>query len=484
MQVLNGGEVQEPTSEYSFAYDHPYFGQLFLSAIFKIIGYPDSVSPKVGDIGSIEMLYLMPRVLMGLLAVVDTFLVYKIAERRYNQNVAFIAAVLFAVMPLSWMIRGIFLDSILLPFFLSSVLFAIYGGKIKTTDNAKWNKKNSFILLSGIFLGLAIFTKVPVVTMIPLLAIIIIINNKNSKKLIILWFVPVILIPLIWPTYTIMTGHFDEWLNGVVYQIERESNKTLYHSVTLIYKIDPVLLTLGAVGFVYTLIKRDYFISLWIIPYLIFLYLVGWVTHFHWILLFPALCMAGAILLHDTVKRIRGKHKVVRLLRLAIIPTIVIFGLVTTITLITLNFNTSYLELYGFIAKELRDHSEAAGKNNETLTVIGGHRMKALMWIPQEVFKLDVLFRDTDNSKDNFTIPIKKNERPVLIVDLNLRSHLVPIQQDEKYQKYKRIGIIYYNTDTIATFIDRQYNRSEIMNVDENHGLGRFVEVKANYSLH
>jgi hypothetical protein len=383
------------------------------------------------------------------------------------------------------MTRGIFLDSILLPFFLSSILFAIYSGKINTTDNAKWNKKKTFVLLSGIFLGLAIFTKVPVITMIPLLAFMMILDNKNSKNLIILWFAPVILIPLIWPGYTIMTGHFDEWLNGVLYQIERGSDKTFYHSISLISKIDPVLLTLGAAGFVYTLVKKDYFLSLWIIPYLIFLYFVGWVTHFHWILLFPALCIAGAILLHDTVKRIRSKHKLVRMLRLAIIPSFAIFGLVTTITLITLNFNTSYLELYGFIGQELQNHSEAVKKNNETLTVIGGHRMKALMWIPQEVFKLDAFFRDTDNSKDNFTIPIRKNERPVLIVDLSLRSQLVPIQEgDEKYEKYNRIGMIYYNTDTIATFIDRQYNRSEIMNVEENHGLGRFVEVKANYSLH
>ena len=97
-------------------YDHPYFGQLFLAATFKIIGYPDSLSPKVGDMHSVGLLYLVPRVLMGLLAVVDTFLIYKIAERRYNRNVAFIAAILFAVMPLSWMTRGIFLDSILLPF--------------------------------------------------------------------------------------------------------------------------------------------------------------------------------------------------------------------------------------------------------------------------------------------------------------------------------------------------------------------------------
>ena len=62
---------------------------------------------------------------MGILAVVDTFLVYKISERRYNRNVAFIASVLFAVMPLSWLLRRILLDSILLPFLLSSILIAI-----------------------------------------------------------------------------------------------------------------------------------------------------------------------------------------------------------------------------------------------------------------------------------------------------------------------------------------------------------------------
>ena len=44
---------------------------------------------------------------MGILAVVDTFLIYKIAERRYNRNVAFIAAILFAVMPYTWLIRRV-----------------------------------------------------------------------------------------------------------------------------------------------------------------------------------------------------------------------------------------------------------------------------------------------------------------------------------------------------------------------------------------
>ena len=125
---------------------------------------------------------------MGLLAVADTFLVYKIAERRYNKAIAFIAAVLFAVMPITWILRKILLESILLPFLLLSILFALYK-----KDNAIHFKFNAFnrniwrskienqsiflVLLSGIFLGLSIFTKVPAFAMIPLIGYLICIST-------------------------------------------------------------------------------------------------------------------------------------------------------------------------------------------------------------------------------------------------------------------------------------------------------------------
>ncbi len=137
MQVLEGLGPQESLSTYMFAYDHPYFGQTFLSFSPQCLGYPDLLQPKVGDVHSIEMLYLVPRVIMGVLAVIDTFLVYKIAETRYNRKVAFIAATLFAVMPLSWLTRGIYLDSILLPFLLSSVYFAVSTKQAQPINNGR-----------------------------------------------------------------------------------------------------------------------------------------------------------------------------------------------------------------------------------------------------------------------------------------------------------------------------------------------------------
>ena len=164
-------------------YDHPYFGQLFLAGIFKIIGYPDSLNPVPGDVNSTQMLYMVPRIIMGLLAVLDTFLIYKICERLYTKNkaIAFIGSVLFAVMPLTWLTRRVYLDSIQLPLILLSILLAVYFyNKSKTCDN---NVKRSarrlgefidrrtlLIILSGITLGLAIFTKIPALTMIPVVA--------------------------------------------------------------------------------------------------------------------------------------------------------------------------------------------------------------------------------------------------------------------------------------------------------------------------
>src|SRR5918912_2194222 len=40
MQVLQGMGPQEPRSVYAYPYDHPYFGQLFLATMLKLVDYP------------------------------------------------------------------------------------------------------------------------------------------------------------------------------------------------------------------------------------------------------------------------------------------------------------------------------------------------------------------------------------------------------------------------------------------------------------
>ena len=271
MHVMEGLGPQE-----AYYYDHPFFGQIFLGSILMVVGYPQSLSPSA-DLASIGLLYEVPRTLMGILAIIDTFLIYKISERLYNRNVALFASVLFAVMPTAWFTRMILLDSILLPFLLSSILLAVHTrtSKSDNSDRRKNNYSNNIlIVLSGILLGTAIFTKIPAFTIIPLIAFLIYRNNGRRLKGLVMWFIPVIAIPLLWPAQSITVGTFSSWTSDVLWQINRE-NAGLPWIVFLLAITDPFILVVGFAGLVYSFIRRDLFIILWILPFMTFLGFMG-----------------------------------------------------------------------------------------------------------------------------------------------------------------------------------------------------------------
>ena len=253
MMVVNGLGPQEEDGSYTQQYDHPYFGQISLGAVLSLIGYPDSLIPSAGNsMQAAHSLYVVPRIIMGILAIIDTFLIYRITEQRYNKRVAFIAAVIFAVIPFGWMLRRIFLEPISLTLVLLSILFA----DSCTRPVGYKAKKNNILLVlnSGIFIGLAVFTKIPSLAIIPLVGFLIYFNNKNLK-LLGLWFIPVILVPLIWPIYALSIGDLDKWSEGIVWQAERK-NKPLSDSIYKFYELDPILFFLGMAGLVYAAVKK------------------------------------------------------------------------------------------------------------------------------------------------------------------------------------------------------------------------------------
>ena len=81
-------------------------------------------------------------------------------------------------------------------------------------------------------------------------------NNKNKQlKLLGLWFIPVFLIPLIWPIYAIYLNQYHEWTAGVLLQMHRIS-QPLILSIDDFYKKDPVLLIFGIAGLTLAAIKK------------------------------------------------------------------------------------------------------------------------------------------------------------------------------------------------------------------------------------
>ncbi|HJT47152.1 MAG TPA: hypothetical protein VJ729_03135 [Nitrososphaeraceae archaeon] len=537
MEVLNGLGPQESKDVFPNPIDHPYFGQIFLAGTLRLVGYPGSLDPSIITKGSsntsdavntTEMLWLVPRALVGLLAVVDTFLIYKIAERRYNnKTIALIASILFGVMPLSWMTRRIFLESIQLPLILSSILAAVYLKDSKRIQNAavliigaknsKTFKITSLVLLSGIFLGLAIFTKVPAFTMIPVIGFFVYTNtnagsndkldgyskrllklfhlNTMNIKMLGLWFIPVILIPLIWPLYSISVGYsFDYWLDRVIYQASRLGQAPLVAALNDSFIFDPVFIILGFAGLIYAVvIKREYFLLLWAIPFLIFLYKINWVMPFHLVPLFPLFSIAAAVLIVDVSNIIGRKKRIIvgRILPLVTISGIAIFGLVSTIMIITTNINSSFFEVSALVAREIsltdndndndnssssissaNDTSVGSKSNiNSNVILLGPHPVWSIFWIPRFVLNETFSFRMVD-AQHGLSKDIK-NAKVLMISD----SRFVrTISKDVLKQPIANLRTIYLNTNPLATFQVKPfpYNTTEYpyTNLDVSRGYG------------
>jgi hypothetical protein len=503
MHVLVGLGPQDPASRFDHgqdstsSYDHPYFGQIFLAGVLGIIGYPDSLNPSLGNVHSIEMLYIIPRLLMGILAVVDTFLLYKIAERRYNRTVALVASVLFAVMPITWLLRRIFLDSIVLPFLLSSILFAVYYTKKDSSKNKNnSNNKNLIpILLSGIFLGLAIFTKIPAFTMIPVVGFLIYQNSNRNLKMLGIWFIPVILIPLIWPAYSIWVGHFDEWLNGVLWQGTGRQGKGIL-SINSIFRMDPVLVVLALTGIIFAAIKKDFFLLVWVISFLIYTFVIGWVMYFHWILVLPAFCIAAAKIVVEVSTRILEKRKIEKILTFIVISGIGIFGFTSTAMLITTNVNFSYFKIYAFIVQYLMDLKNVDNKNDK-ITVIGSHWwIWNSLWIPKFVFdKEDNFISAPDRISHHFLKDPLKTEKVLFLVDeyftnaIISRNPFIIIISPNNTAKVEPIKVLYNHSKRIATFMDNvipsahekyPYTSMPTMIINEKRPLGR-IDIRVHY---
>jgi hypothetical protein len=199
-----------------------------------------------------------------------------------------------------------------------------------------------------------------------------------------IWFIPIIVIPLIWPAYAAAIGDFHSWLNGVSAQSLRGGhqhlliNSVLFRLGVFAFKTDPVLFILGVAGIIFATIKRDYFILLWLIPYLFFFDFIDTLQPLYIIPMIPALCISAAKLLTEMSTRLRGK-KILRILPSLLISAIVILGLVTTTAIITQNVNSSVFKATAYVAEYLNNNNLASSE----ITVIS---YQIYSWILNDVF--------------------------------------------------------------------------------------------------
>lgn len=516
MQVLEGLGPQETSATYASPFDHPYFGQTFLASVLSILGYPDSLTPFdtnfVDIVQSMESLYSIPRIIMGSLAIVDTLLIYLICKRRYDKRIGFMAAILFAVMPIGWMSKRIVLDSIMLPFVLLAIYFALsrVNGSINLRVFADRQARSRgpdsriiIVLLSGIFLGLAIFTKIPAFTFIPIVGYLVFTNSNRNFKILGVWFMPVLLIPILWPLYNVLNGTFETWTEGVFWQVGREGRGML-RSIIPIFQSDPVLPLLGFVGIVYATSRKDPFPILWLGPFALFHFFVPFIQHFHWLPLIPLLCIFGGYFvvqfLDFVVQRIYpGQHqngdqtKPAKLVpkyhvssqnyALAIIIfTLTLFGFISSLALINMNVNSTLIEVNAHIVRLLLPLREIYLVNpDDRPLIMGSGWTQILTWIPEHIYDISHSFRTFTSKNVDLA---RQLDNVILLIDMRDKEKFAVLEdlapRDLKlYHYYNDTHVVLEAKDQsdVTRYNVEQYPYGSLR---ENHAIrnGDWIEIR------
>lgn len=352
VNILESGNPQEGN-----VYDHPYFGQIAIASILSITNYSDFKPSTNPD--SLQSLYMIPRIFMGLLAVLDTFLIYKIVQIRYGGIAPFLSASLFAVVPFTWVFKRILLDSVVVPLVLGSILLALYSTKIK--------QKRIVIIFSGCLLGLAVFTKIPAFTIIFVVAWIVYTDRKKFSDVMLL-LIPFLLIPLMWPANAIALDQFDLWQKGVLWQTQRTNS--ILDIFGFFAVIDPLMFVLGLSGIAVAAIRRDKFLLLWFIPFVAFLSVIGYKQYFHWMIVIPVMCIAAGIL----IESIRKSRVIKKSAYVGIVSMILIFGFISTTLLIINDISDNQFQALSYVLENYDD----------TVTVLAS---PVYSWILYDIFE-------------------------------------------------------------------------------------------------
>ncbi|HET9010038.1 MAG TPA: glycosyltransferase family 39 protein [Nitrosarchaeum sp.] len=385
VNLLETGNPQEGN-----VYDHPYFGQIAIASVLAITNYSD-IKPDTNP-ESLQSLYWIPRIFMGVLAVLDTFLIYKIVQIRYGGIASFLSASLFAVLPFTWIFKRILLDSIVVPLVLGAILLAIYSTKTK--------QKRVLIIFSGCLLGLAVFTKIPAFTMIFVVAWIIYTDRKKISDILLL-LIPFALIPLIWPVNAIILDQFDLWQKGVLWQAHRTNS--VLDIFGFLAVIDPMMFVLGLSGIIIAALRKDKFLLLWFIPFIVFLSVVGYKQYFHWMIVVPAMCIAAGILLES----IRKWNIIKKTTYAWIISAVLIFGFVSTTLLIINDVSINQFQALSYVLENYDDR----------VTILTS---PVYSWILYEVF-------ERENTPKDYSFILfypPDTEKTVIMVDEHYRIDL------------------------------------------------------------
>jgi hypothetical protein len=294
----------------------------------------------------------------------------------------------------------------------------------------------------------------------------------NGKRFA-MWLAPVFLIPLLWPLHAVFMGQTDLWAHWVLWQTDR--NKPIQLSLNSFFQIDPLITIGGVAGTIFAGLRKDFLPLIWAGPFMVFSSLIGWVQYFHLIVIFPAFCIAFAILLDAARKKLiqHGRQMISNIL----IASVIIFGIVVTTTIITLNVNSANYKIYAAIAEKIPPYGN--------VTVIGSHWWEwDTYWITKFIMHKDHVLMDP-MFDPSFRSPVTTQN--VLFVDDPMfeeaMSHSIRganILEVKRLLEQSKPFSTFSDNMTSNTPTYYPFNILKTMVENENHPQGE-VTLRANY---
>ncbi len=238
--------------------------------------------------------------------------------------------------------------------------------------------------------------------------------------------------------------------------------------------MDPVLIALTFIGLVYAAIKRDFIIFLWIVPFMIFVFLVGYVSYWHLIPLLPAFCIVAAKLIADLSNKI-GNKNIQKIASYTIVSGIGLFGLLTTMMLITMNVASFHYEVEAFLAQHIKDMNYTTGNK---ITMLASNYW---LWLPIYIFD-----EDHGNDYKNFYVKGQITTNKILFVagENFIKDMVRDNRSRENIQELKML----YNKSKILTTIEEKdlsniypdrYPYTAVRDIDPKSS--KRIEIRTNY---
>jgi hypothetical protein len=308
-------------------------------------------------------------------------------------------------------------------------------------------------------------------------------NDSNRLKTLRLWILPVIIIPMIWPAYALFSGQLQDWIDGILWQGDRDG-RGLYRSFLTIFNMDPVLWIIGLTSVILvTAIKRDLFFLLWLVPFLLFYSLIPFIQHFHWIFIVPLLCIATGVCISDLLDMISKRKTLARAAIYSAVSALFIFGLISTVLLININLNGSLFTAQALIIKLLPYTGQKGQDTAENVILMGSNWMQSFSWIPEYIFNKGHSFKSY--VENNLPIENENTKRILLLVDSKDQEGFSLTNQEGRSLEKERL---YNNTHAMAEISEKSEYYKKLRDqypytsIHENRGIVRGkIILMANY---